>query len=173
MADMSDDHDVMRQLIAHQPRLRARIRAVVGDPHLTEDILQEIAVVVMTQRDRFEPGTSFQAWVNEIQRRTTLGLCRHRGRAPLPCSPDLLDAIEHEVREPSRWDRQREALGHCLQALPEEGRRLLLWRYGEDLSSEDLSARAGRSVDGVKSLLKRMRALLGSCIDRRLAAEGG
>lgn len=164
----ANQDDIARLLISDQPRLRLHVRTLVGDPHLGEDILQEVAVVVLRSWRSFTPGTSFRAWVNEIARRIALAECRRRGRRPLPLLAERVEEIVAAAQEEDAWDREREALRHCLQQVPDVGRKALALRYGEELSSEEIARSLGRSIDGVKGLLKRVRAQVAECIDHRL-----
>jgi RNA polymerase sigma-70 factor (ECF subfamily) len=167
----TDEDAVCRALITDLPRLRARVRASVGDPHLAEDILQEIAIVVLKHRDRFTVGTSFQGWVTEIQRRVTWAECRRRRRVPLALADDQLDAITAAALAEDPWERERSALRACLDGMPADGRRALDLHHVHRLPLTEVAQRTGRSVDGVKALLKRLRARLHACIDHRLAGS--
>jgi RNA polymerase sigma-70 factor (ECF subfamily) len=163
--------DITRLLIAELPRLRARARVMVGDAHLADDILQEVAVVVLRSQDTYQPGSNFSAWVNEIHRRVALAECRRRGRRTVALDSEVIDEIQTIALNPEAKDRERAALDHCMELLPEDGREALRLRYSEELPSEVIAARLHRSVDGVKSLLKRLRLTLSDCIERRLNTE--
>jgi RNA polymerase sigma-70 factor (ECF subfamily) len=98
-----------------------------------------------------------------------LAALRRRGRVRPGISEDLAETVaDAAVAEVNVWEDERRALADCMQRLPEDGRRLLDLRYATERSVEDIAAQVGRSVDGVKSLLKRMRQTLGQCIDRQL-----
>jgi RNA polymerase sigma-70 factor (ECF subfamily) len=78
-----------------------------------------------------------------------------------------------EVREQSPFDRAvqsdfRDDLEAALSRLRPEFRRLVVMRYLEDLSYEDIAEVVGLPLGTVKSHLHRARAALG-----RLLAESG
>jgi RNA polymerase sigma factor (sigma-70 family) len=67
----------------------------------------------------------------------------------------------------------RAALLACLEHLPAQSRRLILLRYGDaTASAEELAAQFGRSVQSIYSQVKRIKATLRACVERRLAVEG-
>jgi RNA polymerase sigma-70 factor (ECF subfamily) len=169
MDAMTEPKDEMiRMLIGEQRRLQAYIRSLVGHRHLVDDIMQEVAVVVMRRSETFEPGSNFFAWVREIARRVALAELRRHGHG-ISLDPALAGVIVDQVTsEAAIWENERTALRACLQRLPGDSRRLLAMRYVDDLPSEEIASRIGRSLDGAKSLLKRVRAQILECMRRRL-----
>jgi RNA polymerase sigma-70 factor (ECF subfamily) len=169
--DTTED-ELLRLLIAEQRRLQVYVRSLVGDSHLVEDVLQETAVVVMKRRDTFTPGTSFSAWVREIARRLTLAELRQRGRSEPCISPESAELVVAECGSEETWDEERQAMRTCLDRLPEDSRRALMLRYVDDCSSPQIAEQLGRSIDGAKSLLKRLRVVVAECIAHQLGRTG-
>lgn len=66
--------------------------AELGDRSEVEDVLQEAAVIGLEKLDRFEPGTSFDAWVGRIVRFVAANH-RRRGmrRRTHPTDPAVFD----------------------------------------------------------------------------------
>ena len=81
----------------------------------------------------------------------------------------LAEAAEQVEYEGPGEDR-RSALLDCLDALPEDSRRILALRYAGQ-HAEQLAARFGRSVQGIYALIKRVKQLLRDCVARRLSLE--
>ena len=77
-----------RLLTANHSRLRAFIYALVHDHHHTDDLMQEVAVVLWKRYDTFEEGTNFAAWAMKIARYTVLNWRRAQNKLPL-----LLDKL--------------------------------------------------------------------------------
>lgn len=147
------------------------IRALVPDAHLVEDVVQEVYIVVSRKYSEFADGTQFGAWVREIARRTALSQLRKAGRAAA-LEPETLDAMEASFeREPSAWEDEKRALRACVESLPEESVRLLDSRYVDEAPLAVIAARVGRSVDGVKALLRRLRQKLAECAAARLGGQ--
>lgn len=142
----SNEDEPLRLLIAEQRRLQVFVRSMVGDSHLVEDILQEIAVVVMKQRETFTVGTNFSAWVREIARRVTLSELRRHGRSTPYLSPETAELVVDDCcGTEAVWDEERQAMTVCLERLPEDSRRALVLRYVDELPSQKIAERLGRS----------------------------
>jgi RNA polymerase sigma-70 factor, ECF subfamily len=172
------EHDqILRELTQQRRMLYAFIRALVSDPHLCEDILQEVFVVAVSKCDEFTAGTNFPAWTREIARRVALAQLRKSGRAPVSLDPETIDRMEGAIEVSSQvWDEERQALKECLKQLPAESRRVIEMRYVSEISLAQIGETAGRSPDGIKALLKRLRQTLAECVSARLhrspASEG-
>ena len=75
--------------------------AIVGDPGLAEDVLQEAAVIALRKLDQFDPDTSFTAWMSQIVRYVALNNARRRSRHhALAVDPaHLNETVAAETRE--------------------------------------------------------------------------
>ena len=67
-------------------------------------------------------------------------------------------------------DRYVEALRECLGELPGRSHQAIERRYGQSQSRGHIATELGMSVDGVKSLLRRVRKILRDCVERRVAS---
>ena len=164
------EHDqILRELTQQRRMLYAFIRAMVSDTHLCEDILQEVFVVAVSKHNEFTSGTNFGAWLREITRRVALAQLRKSGRGPSALDPETIDKMEASIDvSKSDWEEERRALGECLKQLPVESRRVLDLRYVADVSLAEIGDTVGRSPDGIKALLKRLRQTLAECVSSRL-----
>ena len=66
-----------------------------------------------------------------------------------------------------------EALRKCLDRLTDRQRRAIDLRYAEKRSRAEMARQLDMTENGVKSLLRRIRAALGDCVQRRLNMENG
>jgi len=64
-----------------------------------------------------------------------------------------------------------DALRKCLETLPDQHRRVLDLRYADRKTRKQMASLLNMSTDGVKSLLRRIRANLADCIAKRLELE--
>lgn len=174
MADESIHARLARQLMQHRTELYAFIFACLRNHHDTEDLLQTVSVAVMEAAQENVEPSAFLPWAREIAWRRILAHRRSTGRHR-PLDPSLVQAIAEAA---GRVDRARpasafrEALLDCLGRVPEETRRVLEMRYDGSVSGlEELAARVGRSVQGVYALLKRGKAALRECMQRRMTSE--
>ena len=98
--------------------------AVLGDRSHAEDVLQEACVIGLSKLERFDPTTSFAAWMSAIVRNVARNTARKGQRqATSAVAPDLLsELLDQEVgtagglrtgptAEPAIIDRRGELLG--------------------------------------------------------------
>jgi RNA polymerase sigma-70 factor (ECF subfamily) len=166
---------VGKLLMQHRTALYAYIFANVRNHHDAEDILQNVSMAVVESFHQLTGEAGFLPWALEIARRRIL---RHRrtGDREQPFDPELLSRLAEaaervEQVQPARTHEA--ALRACLEELPAENRRLLQMRYdGSVISVGELAAQLGRSVQSVYAQIKRIKAALRNCVERRLAREG-
>jgi RNA polymerase sigma-70 factor (ECF subfamily) len=60
------------------------------------------------------------------------------------------------------------ALRACVAGLPARERDALALRFGQDVGREAIARRLGMSTEGVKAMLRRVKARLRVCVERRL-----
>ncbi len=84
----------------HGRRIYLFVNGMVRDPHLAQDVAQEVFEKVLLKHDLYRPGTNFRAWLFEVARNQALTALRNRQRLPRPVSSvqttdghDLLDAL--------------------------------------------------------------------------------
>jgi RNA polymerase sigma-70 factor (ECF subfamily) len=164
--------DFLQRFEAAKPALRAFIASVVQDAGAREDILQSTALTLWEQYDRYDAGRSFGAWARGVAAHKILHDRRRAARFPVILEPEAIEAMKlaFDRRESSgitETDRTH-ALRQCLAKLPQESRRLLTFRYEDQLACQDIAHRLRHSVEAVYQQLSRLRFQLASCIRRRL-----
>lgn len=155
-----------------EPSLSAYVFAAISGFHDAEDVVQQIAQEVARRFEEFNPNRPFVSWVLWIAKSRVIDFYRRKKRDQLVFSDELLEKLGEAIssRIPHRNER-REALEHCLEALPRRSRRLLDLRYVEALSSKHIADAVDSSTGSVRVLLTRLRSGLAECIQRRLAME--
>jgi RNA polymerase sigma factor (sigma-70 family) len=114
-----------------------------------------------------EPAAQQAAWLRTAARRLWLDELRKRGRRP-----EIVD-LEAVERAFARCEGDDEGLGYrtaleaCLEGLAARERRALELRYGERALRGAIGRELGIGEDGVKGLLRRVRARLKACIEKR------
>ena len=116
-----------RLMREHYRELLVYARAVVGDHHAGQDLVQEALVSAYRGFDRFDRNQDFGAWMRGIVKHKCLDWFRKRKRTPLP-DTEFVD-LEIDI---AAWQRFREsegakenqrslfsALDHCVSLLPE------------------------------------------------------
>ncbi len=163
---------IARLLMHHRTALYGYIFACVRNHADAEDILQNVSVAVMESIDQLRDDSGFLPWSREIARRRILAHKRavQRERALDPdlvrCLAEAADRVEKH--EPA--SEQRTALMTCLEGLPPTSRKLIAQRYG-GVDANRLAQQFGRSVQAIYAQIKRIKLILRSCVERRLALE--
>lgn len=167
---MVSDEALLRMVTGERRMLQAYIRAIIRDTHLCEDVLQDVVVVAIKQREQFIEGTDLGAWLRAIARRTALAALRKAGQQGVLLAPETLDALDRSFssHRAEKWEEEREALRECLKQLPDASRQLISYKYGDEFSLERIAAETSRTIDAIKSTLKRLRVALAECVGARL-----
>ncbi|WDI43754.1 sigma-70 family RNA polymerase sigma factor [Bremerella sp. P1] len=161
----------IQQLTGSQSSLRAIIMASLGNHADCEDVLQATNLVIWKKASEFDPTRPFLAWASGIARIEVLTFIRDRKRDRLAFREDVAELLIDVAEVAAESIPQRQiALRHCLQQLPMESRELLNLKYVRSQSTKQLSAATGRSLDGVKSVLVRIRRLLSECVENKTKA---
>ena len=155
-----------------QPVVAAYIRALVRDFQEAEDLLQEVAVILLRKFPEYDAERAFVAWGIGIAKREVLMARRRHARDFLCCETDLLERISDTYAElaPELEARFR-ALSDCLQLVKGRKIELLRLRYEEALKPESIAQRIGIGVATVRVILSKTRASLRHCIERKLRRE--
>lgn len=185
---------------AHQAEVYRYVRYLGADRTTAEDLVQETFLAVLRQGfgrpsppelqrrraavlggadSRGETGDvrNQSAWLRGVARNIFLMHCRREKKDPVRVNSDSLEKAE------AVWDSQFlregdgfeyvEALRECLGVLSEKQRGLVQLQYFQRKSRSEMASLYRMTADGVKSLMRAVRARLADCVDRRLGAAGG
>jgi RNA polymerase sigma-70 factor (ECF subfamily) len=137
-----------------------------------EEILQQTNLVLWRKFDQYEPGTEFARWACRIAYYEVLKFRERRARGARLFSSEFVETLAVESESSmDLWDARREALVRCLKKLTESDRQLVLRRYQENATTRTVAEALGRSIQGARKSLHRIRMALLACIERTLAAE--
>ena len=144
---------------------------LVHNPNDAEEILQQTNLVLWRKFDQFEQGTDFDRWACRIAYYEVLKARENQGRMRL-LSSDFIDTMAAEAEKSlDLLDDRREALSGCLKKLREKDRYLVMRRYQHRATTRSVAETLGRSVQGTRKSLHRIRMALLACIERTLAAR--
>jgi len=168
------DRSALVQLVRdHQAGVYRFLRFLGADEHLAEDLTQE-AFLVACRRDlgRAEDVDDVGKYLRGIARNLFLAHCRKNRTSPVVINSELAEqaqgVFETTFLRHGDGDDYIEALQQCLGQLPPRQRQMLDMQYAQKKSREELAAAAGMSCDGIKSLMRRLRAALARCVNGRL-----
>lgn len=153
-----------------RPAVESFIATLVPRPAEAEDILQDVAEILLRKRAEYDPTRSFTGWAIGIARLEVLDVRRSHRRSPLTFDSDLVDRVAQASEEiADDLGARRDALLACLERVGGRAREALRLRYAECLSAPAIAGHLRMSAVAVRVMLMRARAALEKCIGRRLA----
>lgn len=155
-----------------QPRLDRAYRlavALLGDPDEAEDAVIDAAEQAWRDWSSLRDPARFEAWFDRIVVHRCRDRARRLRRGPLPM-PDVL-----EIPEPTQGGGQdeRDVLLRAINALSSDHRVVVMLRYLEDLSLEEIAVRTGTRAGTVKSRLHYAMRELRAAYDALQRLPGG
>ncbi len=166
---MADREQFLTLFLQSESDLRAFIGSLVLDRHARDDVFQDCALTLWRDFDRYDPQRSFGAWARGVAVHKILQRRRADERFPVPFSPETIQAVRDAYdRTEAAAAPRAEALGQCLEQLPDHARELLRLRYERNLSAGDMAQQTGRTVAAMYQALSRIRAILEDCIRQRM-----
>ncbi|MFV1994888.1 MAG: sigma-70 family RNA polymerase sigma factor [Verrucomicrobiales bacterium] len=164
-----DPDAFLRLLDEHERRLAIYVFGLVPRIADAEDILQETRMVMWRQFEKFEIGSNFLAWGRRIAFHQILNHRRRSKKAHLQFSEAFLESVAAEIESSdATTDRRSDALHLCLRRLPMGNRRLVVLRYFEELSIDEIAAKVGRTPGATYRALSRVRRNLHTCVSQKL-----
>ena len=162
------DHDAFRALFeAHKDKVYSIALRYSGDHAAATDIAQEVFLKLLSRIQSFRGDSSFDSWLYRLVVNSCLDH-RRRGRRLIPFIDELLDVLraprETVLQELLRAEFQ-EGVQQVVAKLSREHRIVVILRYTEDLSYEQIAEILGCSRGTVASRLNRAHKVL----ERRLS----
>jgi RNA polymerase sigma-70 factor (ECF subfamily) len=125
-----------------------------GRSDAAEDLVQEAVVRAWQHRDRLQTATDPRAWFYLVLRRLVTDHFRRAGRRPAVWPLDALLGREPTVNPYPALDTGL-VIQEALNRLRPGDQEVLAWRYGLDLTVEQIAERMGLSIAAVKPRLRR------------------
>jgi RNA polymerase sigma-70 factor, ECF subfamily len=131
---------------------------LLGNEHDASDAAQEVFVRLFLHRAKFEGRSKYSTWVHGIAVRTCLTIRRSRGRRQRHESVASDESIEaNSPGTPAPTEGLSLDLLQMLDILGEEDRALLILKYAENYSHEELAEIFGLSISACKMRISRAR----------------
>jgi RNA polymerase sigma-70 factor (sigma-E family) len=157
-------------------RLGALLRyatVVTCDPHLAEDIIQDVLVRVRARWGRICQLDAPERYVKRMVLNEFLSWRRRRAARVVPLAREQLDLFAKPVADPAvGWD-ERDAVLRLVAALPPRQRAAVVLRFYEDLPDDEIADLLGCRSVTVRSLISRALATLRRSLPNPLAATLG
>ncbi len=176
MSALMDENQKREEFTHHwlevEPSVSAYVFASISGFHDAEDMVQRIAQELARRFDEYDSSRPFVGWALWIAKSRVIDFYRTQDRKRVIFSDALLGQLADTIAgQADGRSRRREALEACLDELPPKSRRILDLRYVEERSAEETAREIGSTSGSVRVLLSRVRTVLASCIERRLATE--
>ena len=162
----------LMQITEYQTALRAYIKGSIQDHHDCSDVLQKTNLILFKKADQWQRDTPFLKWAFTVAKYEILAYYRDKSREKVLFNDDVLELVlEDSEKLAPELSGRAVALSQCLQAMPQKNQELLSYKYVARQSTKQIAQQVNRSSDGVRSLLKRLRSQLKSCIDQQSEAK--
>lgn len=164
---MTDAIDWSAVLADHSRWLRTVILARCGEFQAVEDVFQEVAAAAIRQQAPIADPSRVVSWLYQLAVRQSLMYRRKLGRKrklEQNFADRVQPTIQHrEPTDPFRWlllDEQRRLVRLAITQIPARDAEVLLLKYTEGWSYQQIADHLGVSAAAIESRLHRARAKL-------------
>lgn len=170
-----DQNGALRLLLANRAMLLGYINVITGDPTLTEDVFQEVSIVVMEKFPQVQDLEGFRPWARTIARFQSLKAVNKRRANPVILAGEVIDRLDQAWEEHDRDDPRASsvaALERCIAKLTPRAQELVQLRYHEDLSGQHIADRLRKPLNTIYVAISRIHRTLAECVRGELARTG-
>lgn len=154
----------------HQRCVEAFIYSLVADFHQTDDVLQNVAMVVVRKREEYDASQPFLPWALQIAKFEVLKHRRTIARDRHTFGDSLIDEVLVACQEESAdLVERRQAVVDCVRQTSDRHREVLLLRYVQNLQPKQIAEQLHLGGGAARRLLQRARDAVRACIERKLA----
>jgi RNA polymerase sigma-70 factor (ECF subfamily) len=156
-----------------QPVVASYLLSLVRDFHVAEDLLQQVAVVLVREFEKYDPARPFLPWALGIAKNVALKSRRETAKdVNRLLDSELLERIQKGFEEDlDVWASLRHALRQCLEKQTQRLLEVLRWRYTHDLKPQGIADKMGLTSGAVRVMLHRARSGLRECIQRTMKSS--
>ena len=170
------DQDAFRVLFeTHKDRVYSIALRYAGDPATAMDIAQETFLKLLSSIGQYRGDASFESWLYRLVVNSCLDHHRRRRRF-LPIVEEALDlfrAPKESALHDLLREEQEERVQQVVAQLPEEQRIVVVLRYTEGRSYEEIAELLGCRRGTVASRLNRAHKALERRLSHLRRASGG
>lgn len=157
-------------VVRHSGKMAGLCARVAGDPARAAEIAQEVWLAVWDSRERWEPRSTFRAYLYTVAFTRSRNHARSRRRNAAVFSPEPLEVESVAATTGEGIDRllereRRERVFTAVSELPEAMRSAVILRFVDDLSYEEmekvLETNASTLRSRVHHALARLKERLG------------
>ena len=145
---------------ARLDRLLRYATALTCDPHLAQDVVQEVLLRAQRRWHRIESLHSPDAYLRRMITNEYLSWRRLRASRTIASTNGTLDALGTPVADPATGYAERDAMRTRIATLPRKQRASILLRYYEDCTDAEIAEVLGCTAGTVRSHISRALATL-------------
>lgn len=145
---------------ARTPGLLRYATVLTCDPHLAEDIVQEVLVRVYRKWNRISALDLPEMYVRRMITNEFLSWRRRKASTDVPFSPEAFAELGLATGDSAAQYDERDLLLRDIAALPRKQRAVLVLRYFCDLPDEQIAEILGCGAGTVRSHVSRALATL-------------
>jgi RNA polymerase sigma factor (sigma-70 family) len=157
-------------VIQHGDYIYAYCRRMLGNAMEAEDVSQTVFVQALQDLSRLSAPHIARIWLRGIARHRCLDRVRARRRdLQLITSSDLCSLVEGQspVAHADNDPRIARALDECLDCLDARSREVLVLRYHDELSFEEISRLTSDTPGALRVRLARALSALRRCLESK------
>ena len=163
------------EFLSSRHSLMAMIVGLTRNPHVAEDIFQEVWIKLAEAVERGVEIRDTPKWCRGVAKNLILHYWRDARNSKVIISEKFIELAETAFNEQDDdqelWGQRRQALEQCVRDLPDHSREILKLKYDQDRDMAAVAQLLQKSVASVKMTLCRLRQLLSDCVTKKLSAE--
>jgi len=173
LADSSREAEFLQELGSSYRDIYVSVLAIVGNRTDTEDVVQDVCVILWQRFDEFESGTSFRKWACAFAFNVAKDYVRHqRRRRGFGLSDHILTMIaRHQTAGSELFELRQEVLEKCLTKLRSKDHRFLMNCYERKTTLGEYARLENIPVTSVYTRLARLRKQIVGCVQRSLGRD--
>jgi len=154
-----------------QPAVAAFVSSIVPGFQDADDILQQVAVAVIKNYDKYDTDRPFVAWAIGIAKNEILMYHRRNSQNKLIFSMQTIQSLSKVCeQESTKFNEMKKALDICITKLKGRARRILEMRYLSELSIPRIGHKLGMKHSAVYTAFHRIRLALRDCINQQVSS---
>ena len=141
-------------------RLLRYATALTCDPHLAQDVVQEVLLRAQQRWDRIADMHAPDLYVRRMITNEYLSWRRRRAARTVASTNATLDELGPPTADPATSHAERDAMRHRIARLPRKQRAAIVLRYFEDRTDAEIADVLGCTAGTVRSHVSRALASL-------------
>lgn len=154
-------------LTEHERYLGGYVYKMIPNSADAEDVLQDVKMALWKEFDKFELGTNFGAWSRKLAFHRVMAFRKKKAieGKRLTFSDTCVEFLaDQSCDEPDVVHNMARKLSGCLSKLKHPQKELLVLRYNDAFSIEEIALKTGKTVAASYRALSRTRGALRDCL---------